>query len=387
MNFVFLSPHFPPNYYLFCTHLNDLGANVLGLADESFDRLRPELRNALREYYRVNNMHIYEELLRACGYFTHRFGKIDRIDSMNEYWLETEARLRTDFNIPGPGLREIETMKRKSAMKKVFSRAGVQVARGKVCGTLKQAEHFAEEVGYPIVAKPDSGVGAAQTYQIRDHAGLEEFFSHKPPVDYIFEEFIEGRIFTFDGLTDKSGNIVFYTSHTYSQGIMETVNDDALIYYYSLREIPSDLETAGFRLVRAYKLKERFFHFEFFREEPEKQLVGLEANIRPPGGLTTDMFNFANDLDIYREWANVVINNQFTAVYNRHYHCCYISRKHNKRYQHSHEEILARYPDQIIHHEGISGVFSAALGDYGYLTRSPDLEEIEEIARFIQAVE
>jgi hypothetical protein len=122
MNIIYLSPHFPPNYYLFCVHLNELGVNVLGLADESFDRLRPELRNALREYYRVSDMHNYDELLRACGYFTHRYGKIDRIDSMNEYWLETEARLRTDFNIPGPDLAAIDRMRRKSKMKQMFSK-------------------------------------------------------------------------------------------------------------------------------------------------------------------------------------------------------------------------------------------------------------------------
>jgi len=72
MNFVYLSPHFPPNYYQFCLHLNELGVNVLGLADESYDLLRPELRYSLREYFRVNDMHHYDELLRACGYFTHR---------------------------------------------------------------------------------------------------------------------------------------------------------------------------------------------------------------------------------------------------------------------------------------------------------------------------
>ena len=37
----------------------------------------------------------------ACAFFTERFGKIDRIDSLNEYWLETEARLRTEFGVYG----------------------------------------------------------------------------------------------------------------------------------------------------------------------------------------------------------------------------------------------------------------------------------------------
>jgi len=41
--------------------------------------------------------------------------------------------------------------------------------------------------------------------------------------------------------------------------------------------------------------------------------------MRPPGGMTTDMFNYANDIDIYREWAHVVVYNRFTAQYTRPY--------------------------------------------------------------------
>ena len=52
MNYVHVSPHFPPSYYLFAVHLARLGVNVLGLADEPHELLRPELRDALTEYYR-----------------------------------------------------------------------------------------------------------------------------------------------------------------------------------------------------------------------------------------------------------------------------------------------------------------------------------------------
>src|SRR5665811_886248 len=85
MNFVFLSPHFPPNYYQFCVHLRNLGANVLGLADEPYDNLHPDLKNALTEYYWVPNMHNYDDLQRALGYFIHRFGKLDGLESHSEY--------------------------------------------------------------------------------------------------------------------------------------------------------------------------------------------------------------------------------------------------------------------------------------------------------------
>ncbi len=384
MNFVFLSPHFPPNYYQFCVHLHQLGVNVLGLADEPYDLLRPELKNVLTEYYRVNDMHNYDELMRALGYFIHRYGRIDRIDSQNEYWLETEAQLRTDFNIPGIKNDAITRVKRKSQMKQTFIKSGVPVARGRVVTSITDARRLIKEIGFPVVAKPDIGVGAAKTYKIHSDSELEEFFAEKPTVEYIMEEFVDGRICTFDGLTDRQGTPVFFTSHEYSQGIMETVNADELIYYYSLREIPADLEELGRRTLKAFDVRERFFHFEFFRLPESQQLVALEVNIRPPGGMTTDMFNYANDLDVYREWAQIIVHNRFTATYNRPYHCGYVGRKYNRQYVHTHKEILANYAAMIVHHEEISGVFSTALGDYGYLVRSPDLDDIIEIAGFVQ---
>ena len=384
MNFVFLSPHFPPNYYLFCVHLRQLGVNVLGLADEPYDRLHPDLRAALTEYYRVEDMHNYDELLRAMGYFTHRYGKIDRIDSQNEYWLETEARLREDFNIFGLRNLEISRVKRKSLMKQTFHKAGIPAARGRVVDSAADARRLIKETGYPVVAKPDIGVGAAKTYKIHNDKELELFFAQKPDLDYIMEEFVDGVICTFDGLTDREGNLVFYTSHQYSQGIMETVNADDDIYYYSLRDIPPDLEDAGRRALKAFGVRERFFHFEFFRTVKDNQIVALEVNMRPPGGLTTDMFNYANDIDVYREWAQIVVHNKFTAEYTRKYHCCYVGRKSKRHYLYSHEQILATYREKIVHHEPISGVFSAALGDYGYLVRSPEMEDIYEMAEYIQ---
>ena len=108
MNIVFLSPHFPPHYFRFCQNLKETGANVLGIGNEPYDTLSRDVRTALTEYYQVDDMHNYDALVRACGFFTHRYGKIDRLDSLNEYWLSTEARLRDDFNIVGVRGDEID---------------------------------------------------------------------------------------------------------------------------------------------------------------------------------------------------------------------------------------------------------------------------------------
>lgn len=382
MNFVFLSPHYPPNYINFSLQLKKMGANVLGLADESYDNLPHELRWALTEYYRVDSLSNYDQLLRALGYFTHRYGKVDRLDSLNEFWLETEAQLRTDFNINGIKTSDIMKIKRKSEMKKIFKKADIPVAAGIKPGSDTELHDFVTQVGYPLVAKPDIGVGAIATYKIHNDVELTQFLQ-KNLQDYILEEFVEGEICTFDGLTDRDGNIVFYTSHIYQRGVMETVNERSDIYYYSLREIPPDLEITGRKTVKAFNVRERFFHFEYFRK-PDDTLMALEVNIRPPGGLTTDMMNFANDIDVYREWANVLINNRFDPIYTRPYHCCYACRRFHYAYLYSHEQIMAKYGHIIPMHQPILGAWSVALGDHGYLIRSPDLAEILEVAAYIQ---
>ncbi|CCU78765.1 Carbamoylphosphate synthase large subunit (split gene in MJ) [Halanaerobium saccharolyticum subsp. saccharolyticum DSM 6643] len=120
MNFIFLSPYFPNNFYNFCVGLKEAGINVLAIGDLAYDELRAELKDSLTEYYRVDNMEDYSQMQKACGYFTYKYGKIDRIESNNEYWLETDARLRKDFNVKGLKIDDIEAMKYKSKMKEVL---------------------------------------------------------------------------------------------------------------------------------------------------------------------------------------------------------------------------------------------------------------------------
>lgn len=383
MNVVYISPHFPPNYYLFCTHLHRLGVNVLGIADEPHDKLRPELKEGLTEYYRVDAMNDYDQLLRACGFFTHNYGKLDRVESHNDYWQEFEARLRTDFNIFGAKTHQIGRITRKSEMKNVFRKAEVKVARGQVIKSPDKARSLVKSWGFPAVLKPDRGVGAADTFLVRNEEDLEGFLSKKPITRYFMEEFIQGDLVSFDGLTDREGKIVFHTSHAFSQGIMETVNEDRDLFYYSLREIPEDLEKAGRRTVKAFNIREKFFHIEFFRTAGG-ELVGLEVNVRPPGGMTMDMFNYANNIDLYREWANIVVYNQFTATYTRPYFCGYISRKLNKNYAYSHRDIMQNFGRLIVHHGPIDSIFSAAIGNFAYIANSQDLDELRSLAAFIQ---
>jgi biotin carboxylase len=383
MNLVYLSPHFPYHYYQFCKNLKQLGAIVLGIGDIPAHELAAEVKDALTEYYQVSDMHDYDGLLRACGYYTHRYGKINRFESLNEYWLDTEARIRDDFNIPGVRGCDINLIKRKSRMKERFQSAKIPVADGRVVTTADEARKLIATTGYPVVAKPDIGVGALGTFLINNADDLSRFFTTKPDADYIMEEFIQGTIFSFDGLADVNGDLVFYTAHQFSQGIMETVNEARHIHYTSLRDIPPALEKAGRECVQAFEVQSRFFHIEFFETAPGTY-VALEVNMRPPGGFTTDMFNYACDIDVYNLWAQTMIHGIAPLLYQRKYHCCYASRRERYQYRNSHEAVMALYGAFMVQTVSVPGVFSSALGDYGYIFRAPNMDQIEEIVLFIQ---
>ncbi len=98
-NFIFISPNFPTNYWQFCRELKNDGMNVLGIGDQPYDELRPELKDSLNEYYKVGSLENYDEVYRAVAFFAFKYGRIDWLESNNEYWLERDAALRTDFNI------------------------------------------------------------------------------------------------------------------------------------------------------------------------------------------------------------------------------------------------------------------------------------------------
>ena len=168
MNFIFVSPHFPKTYWNFCDRLHRNGVNVLGIGDAPFDEIPWELKQCLTEYYRVNDLGNYDEMLRAVAYFTFHYGKIDWIESNNEYWLEMDAQLRTDFNINTGAKNDfIERIKYKSKMKESYIAAGVPVARHHIVSTLAEARAFIKEVGYPGYSTAAGWLGYSDEKMIR----------------------------------------------------------------------------------------------------------------------------------------------------------------------------------------------------------------------------
>ena len=392
MNFIFISPQFPHTYWNFCDRLFRNGVNVLGIGDSPYDLLEEPLKRSLTEYYRVDSLEDYDQVFRAVSFFSFKYGKIDWLESNNEYWLEQDARLRTDFHITtGADLEEVACFKSKSGMKDYYKKAGVPTARCHRVTTPEAAEHFLAEVGYPVIVKPDNGVGASNTYKLENKDDLLRFFDELPAIPYDIEEYVEGDICSYDAITDSQCRPLFESMTVWPPSIMDIVNQKLDLAYYTADRVPETLAKLGRATVEAFGARSRFVHLEFFRLTKARRglgevgdFVGLEVNMRPAGGYTPDMMNFAHTTDVYQIWADMVTaDKRLLADSEDHHFCVYASRRDEYSYQNSHEDILARYGAKIVMCERMPELMVATMGNQMYTAHAADLAAVQEFIHFV----
>ena len=384
-NFIFISPNFPVNYWKFCSELKNNGLNVLGIGDQPYDELTEELKNSLNEYYKVESLENYDEVYRSVAFFTFKYGRIDWLESNNEYWLERDAMLRTDFNITtGFHTDDIPRIKFKSKMKEYYKKAGLTVARYHLVDDLEGCRKFIEEVGYPVVAKPDNGVGASHNFKIKNDDDLVDFYGQlHEGVVYIMEEFVNGIVNSYDAIIDSNGEIMFETGNVSLGSIMDIVNERQNSLFYILKELPEETRKAGRDTVKAFGVKSRFVHFEFFRLLQDQEGLGkkddimaLEVNMRPCGGFTPDMINYAHSTDVYKIWADMIAFDESTKPIGESNHCAFAGLRDGKPFAMTHEDIMSKYGDRIRMVDRIPEALSGAMGNQMYLATFATEEEL-----------
>jgi len=386
-NIIFISPNFPTNYWMFCKELKNNGMNVLGIGEAPYESLTDELKGSLNEYYKVDSLENYDEVYRAVAFFTFKHGRIDWLESNNEYWLEQDARLRTDFNIQsGFQVSDMERIKHKSKMKAFYKKAGIPAARYYMVKSLAGCRKFIKEVGFPVIVKPDNGVGAAATYKLSTDEELVSFFeSFDKSVPYIMEEFVHAEVNSYDAIIDANGNPIFETGNVTPMSIMDIVNNADNSIYYIVKDLPEDTRKAGRATVKSFGVKSRFVHFEFFRLTEDQEglgkkgeVVALEVNMRPCGGFTPDMINFANSTNVYKIWADMIAYGSSLQEVGEHFYCAFAGRRDGKNFDMGHDELMEKYGAHMKMVERIPEALSGAMGNQMYVATFSSKEEMDE---------
>ncbi|MBO4668132.1 MAG: ATP-grasp domain-containing protein, partial [Bacilli bacterium] len=371
MNFIFISPNFPDIYSHFVKALKERGITVLGIGDTPYDKLNNELKENLTEYCFCSNLANIDWMKNTVSYLKNKYGPIDYLESNNEFWLENDAELREYANVlNGLGPKDMEVIKYKSKMKAGFIKAGVKVARYILVDTLENSEKFIEEVGYPVFAKPDNGVGAAATYKISNHDELVNFHNTKPNVIYIMEEFLNGYITSFDGIANDESEVVLVFNETFPTPIAEVVHTGSDVYYYANMDMPKSFREMGERVIKAFGIKKRCFHIEFFCLLEDKKglgkkgdIIALETNMRSPGGNTPDLLCIAFNNSYYEVYADVIAYDKTNKkLDDKHYIAIAVSRRNNFFYKYNDDQIKWDYKDYIVTYGHYSPAIAPAMG-------------------------
>lgn len=396
LNFIFVSPQFPKDYWNFCDRLHKNHVNVLGIGDSPYDSLDPHLKNALTEYYLVSDLGDYRQMFKAVAFFSFKYGKIDWIESNNEYWLMSDAHLRTDFNITtGIQNNQIDFIKEKSLMKKIYLDNNIPTARQckiKDSSAYSDVKTFIDTVGYPVIVKPDIGVGATNTWKLENDNGLDNFFNNYPGVPYVCEEFITGDICSYDAIVDSNGDPLFESMTHWPSSVMDIVEKQLDLWYYTVPYVPDQLRELGRKTVKAFNVRSRFVHLEFFCLKNDKpglgnagDFVALEVNMRPAGGYTPDMMNFAHNTDVYQIYADMVTaDKRLLQDSNDHAYCAYASRRDGFRYVHDDAEIMSKYGSVMKMHEEMPKMNWPQMGRYMYTARLNSEEEVHAFFQYVQ---
>ena len=276
-------------------------------------------------------------------------------------------------------------------MKQLYIEAGIPTARQHFVSTPEAGREFISLVGYPVIVKPNIGVGAHDTWKLENDANFDAFYANLPPVPYVMEEYIQGDVVSYDGIFDSNCEPLFENMNVFPP-VMDVVNENKDLNYYTCPEVAEKLKVLGRRTVKAFNVGRRFVHLEFFRlTKAHKGLgkkgdfVALEVNMRPPGGYTPDMMNFAHSTDVYKIYADMVCyDERRLPVSDDQYYCSYASRKDGNSYLHTHEEIMERYGADMMMQEEMPEISWATMGRYMYTARLKTFDEALEFIRFVQ---
>lgn len=312
MNVIFIEPNFPSNQREFARALHAAGANVYGIGERPADYLGSEMKHWLTDYYQVKSV-VHEPSLLKAVKAIQSVCWVDRMEATVEAHIMAAAKVREATGIPGTSVRTAYLCRDKPAMKDALRAAGVPCAQSTRATTANEARAFAAKVGYPLIVKPPDGAGAAATFRVDSDQDLERVIveSHLAAgVSVAIEEFIEGHEGYLDTLT-INGEIAHEFATHYYPNVLEAMRER----WISPQMITTNrINEPGYRDVRnmARKVNEALdigtsaTHMEWFAGP--KGLKFSEIGCRPPGVGQWDVYNAANEFDLYYEWACGIVH-------------------------------------------------------------------------------
>lgn len=335
MHVLFMAPNFPANQRFFVRALHQAGAKVTGIGDSPPEYLDSELKSWLHNYEYIPSM-ANEGALIDCVRKIQRREWVDRLECTVEAIMTPTATARAACTIPGLTPEQVNLCRDKFVMKQFLRSRGIPCAKNADVESLEDAARFVAEVGYPVIVKPRDGAGAAGTTRVEGDAQLKTALAEAGfgarPAKVTMEEFISGHEGFYDTLT-VNGQVVFEAVCHYYPNVLDAMRNRWINPYVIVTnriDAPGydELKVMGRKVVRELGLHTSPTHMEWFYGP--KGLSFSEIGARPPGVRFWDLYCWANDMDLYLEWANALVHGECHPKPSRRFSASLLSLRPNQ---------------------------------------------------------
>jgi hypothetical protein len=312
---IFVAPYFLDATLRFVDAASRLDDVRLGLVSTDPEvKLPAGLRSRVVAHWRVDDCLDPGQVVEAAQGLALRIGPPERLIGTLEELQVPLAVAREMLGIQGLSSEAARNFRDKSLMKTVLEQAGLPCARHRLARTREEARAFAREVGYPLVAKPQAGAGAKNTFRVDSDAQLEDVLGVMGAGPVLLEEFVTGEEHSFDAAV-VDGRPVFHSISRYYPSPLEVLREPWIQWCVLLPraiDVPEydPIRRDGFAALAALGLRTGFAHMEWFRR-PDGQVAISEVGARPPGAQFTTLMSFAHDVDMYARWARLAALDTF----------------------------------------------------------------------------
>ena len=323
MNVILIEPCFPANQREFARALHSVGATVIGIGEGPKESLDDELRHWLAHYEQIRSVVDEEALTRAVKWVQ---GKVwvDRLEATVEAHIMTAAIVRETCNIPGTSRLTAWLCRDKPSMKEKLREGGIPCAQSTAAASAEDVRAFARQVGFPVILKPRDAAGASGTHKADDEAGLERAIAAtrvNQGAQVAVEEFIEGHEGFYDTICINGQVALEFATH-YFPNVLEAMRTRWISPQFITTNRIDDptyreLKELGRRVIPLLGIGTSATHMEWFFGP--KGLKFSEIGCRPPGVRAWDLYCAANEIDLYREWANAIVHERISQAPTRRY--------------------------------------------------------------------
>lgn len=322
MNVVFLAPSYPPEMQQYTRGLAEVGANVFGVGDSARRALPDTLKPYLHDYLQVPRIMDEDDVIKRVTAWL-RGKHIDRVLSNWEPLVILAARLREKFGMPGMSVDQVTGFRDKQLMKERVKAAGLRVPHSFRVKTEREIREAAEKIGYPLILKPISGAGSADTYKVSSKPELESAIAAMRHVEVAScEEFVEGEEFTYDTISIDGKPAYENVAAYLPKPLIARTNEWISPVIITVRDLEQPKLRPGIALgrkvLKALQMGDGFTHMEWYLT-PKGEAVFGEIGCRPGGAHLVDQMNYTGDVDLFREWARVACWRSFEGSTKRKY--------------------------------------------------------------------